>query len=358
MTNTLLKSMHQVALAGLSATLFCLNAPAFAQSSIQLNGLVDEWAGIQKLPGGKQAFVASDNGMSVSYWGLKGSEDLGNNYKAIFALESFFRPETGQVGSFPGDVFLSRNAYVGLETPYGTLTTGRLATQLLISTILFNPLADAFGFSPIIYQTFLGFGTYPAYTTDQGALGGTDWDNAVQYSSPVFGGLSGSVMYALGNTAGQNGAKKYSAQILYFQGPFAATAVYQYVNFNDTAGDLSSLVSGLQSQGLAQVGVSYDLKFVKLFTQYMYTHNAQEGGGWHVNTVQTGISIPLGVGTASASFAYSRDHGGLDESHPSAAVGYDYPLSKRTDVYVTYLYDRIVGLSSGYTGGAGIRMKF
>ena len=40
------------------------------------------------------------------------------------------------------------------------------------------------------------------------------------------------------------------------------------------------------------------------------------------------------------------------------AVGYDYPLSKRTDVYAAYMNDHISGLSNGNTFGAGIRAKF
>lgn len=348
----------------LAAILMCISAlllfagDARAQSSVQLYGLIDEWAGSQKLPGAGRAWLASSNGMSVSYWGIKGEEDLGDYYKAIFAVEGFFRPETGEAGSFPGDVFFSRNAYVGFETPYGTFTTGRLATQLLVSSILFNPFADSFVFSPMIYHVFLGLGTFPSYRTDQGALGGTDWSNAVQYSSPSFSGLSGSVMYALGNSAGDNAARKYSAQILYFGSRISASAVYQYLNFNGSPGDLDSLVVGLKSQRIAQAGFTFDLKFVKFFAQYMYTQNNRVGGSWHVNTIQSGFSVPVGNGAIMASYAYSRDHGGLDEAHPSAAIGYDYPISKRTDLYVDYLYDRIVSQSAGYTVGAGMRMKF
>ena len=55
-------------------------------------------------------------------------------------------------------------------------------------------------------------------------------------------------MYALGNQAGDNGSKKRSAQFNYANGPFAATAVYQYVNFNNGPRDLSALVAGMKSR--------------------------------------------------------------------------------------------------------------
>jgi predicted porin len=293
---------------------------ASAQSSVQMYGQIDEWAGVRKWPGGQSAALLAGGGLSTSYWAIKGAEDLGNEFKAIFALESFFLPQNGMYGSYPGDTFFSRNAYVGIESPYGTLTAGHLTTQLFVSTLLFNPFVDSYVFSPMIQHTYLGLGTFPSYTTDQGSAGGFAWNNAVSYSSPSFGGLSGGVMYGLGNASGQNGSKKWSGQILYVGGQLSATAVYQYINFNTTPGDLSSLIQGLKSQSIAQLGLAYDLKFVKLFSQYMYTYNAQQAGSWHVHTLQGGATVPLGAGKVMASVVYSRDGGGVNQTRKSAAM--------------------------------------
>lgn len=349
----------------LAAVLAASSSAAFAQSSVQLYGQVDAWAGVTKFPGDNAAVNVGGGGMSTSYWGLKGSEDLGGGYKAIFTVESFFRPQNGQYGRFQGDTFFARNSYVGIESPYGTLTAGRLTTQLFVSTILFNPFIDSYTFSPMVSHVFLGLSTYPTYTTDQGVVGDSGWNNAVQYSTPDFNGLTGSAMYAFGNQAGEGGSRKWSVQGLYFHGPFAATAVYQYVNFVNEPGDIGGFSAGgptaalgLKSQGVGQVGLSYDLKYVKFFGQYMYTANWQQVGSWHVNTAQGGVSVPLGTGTAMASYAYSRDTGGLNQTRQTAAIGYDYPLSKRTDVYAAYMYDHFDNMSSGMTYGAGIRAKF
>ncbi|MFB9127842.1 porin [Paraburkholderia dipogonis] len=346
-----------ISFCAISATTFGLK-PALAQSSLQLYGQIDEWVGARKWPGGQTAALLAGGGLSTSYWGLKGSENLGNGSSAIFALESFFQPQNGGYGSYPGDTFFSRNAYVGIESPYGTLTAGHLTTQLFISTLLFNPFVDSYVFSPMIQHTYLGLGTFPSYNTDQGSAGGFAWNNALQYSTPAFGGWSGAIMYGLGNAAGQNGAKKWSGEVTYSGSELSATAVYQYVNFNAQPGDLSSLVTGLKSQSIGQIGLSYDLKFVKFFGQYMYTCDTQQSGSWHVQTGQGGVAVPLGVGTLMASVAYSRDSGGLDQTRKSAAIGYDYPLSKRTDVYAAYLYDHFNKQSSGQTYGVGIRAKF
>ena len=89
-------------------------------------------------------------------------------------------------------------------------------------------------------------------------VGDSGWNNSVQYTSPDFNGLSGSAMYSFGNTAGDGRSKKYSAQFLYFHGPFAATGVYQYVNFNNTPGDLTSIdgfaTPGYKSQSVGAAG--------------------------------------------------------------------------------------------------------
>ena len=77
-----------------------------------------------------------------------------------------------------------------------------------------------------------------------------------------------------------------------------------------------------------------------------------------MNTAQGGVTVPVGPGSVMASYAYSRDGGGLDQTRQTAAVGYDYPLSKRTDIYAAYMYDKITSQSSGNTYGVGLRAKF
>jgi predicted porin len=365
-----MKSKHVVAdcipkSAKLTALLFAaLSAgTACAQSSIQLYGQIDEWIGSQKFPGNERAWNVSGGGMSTSYWGMKGTEDLGAGFKTIFALEAFYRPQNGQSGRFQGDTFFARNAYVGMFSPYGTVTAGRITSNLFVSTILFNPFVDSYVFSPMIYHTYLGTSTFPAYRTDQGAVGDSGWSNSVAYTSPDFSGLSGSVMYSFGNGAGAGGQHKDSAQVLYLNGALSATAVYQYVNYKNVANDFSNpasanIVTGLRSQSIGQLGLTYDFKLVKLYGQYMYTQNSVSSGDYHVSTGQAGFTIPIANGKIMASYAYSKDSGGFDQIRRTWAVGYDYPLSKRTDVYAAYLDDKISGESHGETFGVGIRAKF
>lgn len=344
----------------LAASVLCAScvAPAWAQPNVEFYGLVDVWAGAQRYPGDQTSWLVSGGGMSTSYLGVKGNEDLGGDYKAVFALESFFRPQDGRYGRFEGDTFFARDAYLGIESPYGTVTAGRVTTSLFLSTILFNPFADSYVFSPMVYHVYLGLGTFPTYTTDQGVVGDSGWSRAVQYATPSVKGLSGTVTYALGDNSDHNGAKKWSAQLLYANGSLAATAAYQYTNFSDRTGDLDMMVPGMTSQRVEQLGLSYDLKVAKLYAQYMYTGNQREGANWHVNTGQAGVSVPAGGGSVMASYVYSRDSGGLGQTRKTWSLGYDYPFTKRLDGYVAYLDDQITDQSRGYTVGGGLRFKF
>lgn len=90
----------------------------------------------------------------------------------------------------------------------------------------------------------------------------------------------------------------------------------------------------------------------------MYIKNDVTAGSFHVNTAQGGATVPVGLGSMMASYAYSRNSGGSDQTRRTWALGYDYPLSKRTDVYVAYMNDQITSQSTGDTFGVGMRARF
>ncbi len=64
---------------GLLAALLGIGSTAHAQSNVQLYGLVDAWTGVHKPVGGnKREGTVGGGGMTTSYWGLKGQEELSN----------------------------------------------------------------------------------------------------------------------------------------------------------------------------------------------------------------------------------------------------------------------------------------
>jgi predicted porin len=320
---------------------------AHAQSSVSFYGLADAFAGEVRGAGASgSAWQVGSGGMTTSYWGVSGSEELGNGLKAVFTLEDFYRINGGQTGSFDGQSFFGRNAFVGLSGNFGELTLGRNTTPLFVSTLLFNPFGNSFVFSPVVLHTFLGSAMGAASVQSDTAI-----DDSVFYQSPDIGGLSGSALYSNAGVAGHAGQANYSANILYFAGPFSATVAVQSLH---TA---SLFLNGATEQTAWMAGGAYRLGPVKLYAQYERVDN---NNGLTDDTIQAGASAQIGTGSVLASWAGTRRRptDGGDIRWSTVALGYDYPLSKRTDVYAAWRYDTMTSESSGNSLGAGIRMRF
>lgn len=331
-----------------------LGEAAYAQSSVQLYGLVDAFVGEKKALNGQSAALAGNGGMTASFFGLRGNEDLGGGTQVIFDLEGYFNVQNGAYGrtGFPSDGLFSRNAYVGLTGRYGTLTAGLIPPMLWFSTIKFNPLGNSFVFSPMVLHTYIG-------VNGQGVFGNAaEWWNAVYYSTPTNDGLVGKAMYAFGNDPGHLGQNKWTTQVAYSNGGFATSLVYQQIKFSLTAGDLDTVLPGLTTQSVVNLGTSYDMGVVKLFGQYQHVWDSVTTGNVGIDTGQLGFSIPVGVGSVLGSDAYSKSSGGSSVYRNTWAIAYDYPLSKRTDIYAAFLSDRASRMSSGNTVGGGIRTGF
>ncbi|MFX1716164.1 porin [Paraburkholderia sp. A1RO-5L] len=320
---------------------------AHAQSSVSLYGLADAFAGVVRTPGAAgNAWQVGSGGLSTPYWGMSGAEDLGGGLKAIFTLESFYRINSGQAGAFYGQSFFGRRAFVGLSGQFGQLTLGRNDAPLFVSTLLFNPFGNSFVFSPMVVHTFLGSAMGAASVQSDTAI-----DDSIVYQTPEIAGLTGSLLYSNAGIAGHAGQANYSANVLYFAGPFSATAAVQSLH---TA---SLFLNGATGQTAWLVGGAYRLQAVKLFVQYERVTN---NNNLTDDTIQVGASAQLGTGSVLVSWAGTlrRPAQGSDIRWSTAALGYDYPLSKRTDVYAAWRYDTMSRVSSGNSLGAGIRMKF
>ncbi|WP_250513200.1 porin, partial [Caballeronia sp. INDeC2] len=197
-----------------AATAFAAAAPAFAQSSVTLYGIVDDsivyqssQTNLAKTNPGRSNVKMASGIWAGSRFGLKGAEDLGGGNKAIFQLESGFDINSGQQ-QFTNAMF-GRQAWVGLTNPgYGTVTLGRQYTSYYT---LLSP------YSPTNWLTGY-FGAHP------GDLDGLDTiyraNNSVVYTSPKFYGLtvSGSYSFAGVPDSVYQGST-WSAAIQYQQGP-------------------------------------------------------------------------------------------------------------------------------------------
>lgn len=316
---------------------------ANAQSSVALYGLLDVAVGSFKASGAPAATIGEVSGaQSASFWGMRGTEDLGSGFKAGFAIEGYFLVNNGQAGRFAGDTTFSRNAYVDLASPYGTLRLGRVVTPFYYITARTNPMGASFRFSPFMTQTWVSdFG--------RTVLGDTSWDSSILYESPSIYGIK----FTLDETAPGTGAHNQSATVEYNQGPFYLAGVVQRVKTG------LAITPHIYRVDTYFFGGTYNLEYAKLYASY--THDAYSINGAIDNTYHGGVSIPIEFLVLEVD--YSRTNtlvggGAANHFRNTAGVTFDYLLSKATDLYASYMYDKLSTAGTANSFGVGIRHTF
>lgn len=240
--------------------------------------------------------------MGQSRVGLSGIEPLVGDWSAVFQIESFFNPQSGEIanslkslaenngralnqqsvgvdGSSAGQAF--QTAFVGLASPrFGTLTFGRQVTLLSEGTIKYDPnyLSTAFGLLGAS-NTYSGAGSSENNRLESTAKYWLDFDDRVHVAGLYkFNGSDGSANTAL---QAQLGGTIAGASL---------DAYYSKVNSSVTASSLSAAqVSKLPSLGYsvsdslaatvsdnttyALMGL-YPLGSLKLFAGYENIHYA------------------------------------------------------------------------------------
>ena len=305
---------------------------AFAQSNVSMYGLIDLSANRTQAPGGVATKGIDSGKMTTSYFGIKGSEDLGGGLSASFTLEHFLRADTGAAGRFNGDTFWARNANVGLSGGFGSVALGRKTTSLFVQTLIFNPFGDSFGYSPSIRH----------YFTSGTTTGDTGWSDSVKYTSPRFGGATVTLHGAAGE---RDGGHNRGASVLYFGGALAGGLAWQKVEKGATVQDTTSW----------QLAGSYDFKTAKLFAQYGSVKNDSTGRSYDITGL--GVSVPM-LELGKVLLQWGQISPSTGAKRTTITAGYDYQLSKRTDLYGVYMSDKLSGLSTGSNYGVGIRHRF
>ena len=343
---------------------------ALAQSSVSVEGLVDMSAGSIKYSGdtGSKLSVNS-GGMTTSWLGFKGVEDIGNGLKVDFALTSFLQADNGQSGRFYGDTLFSRDANVGLSGDFGKVSLGRNLSPNFLPVVIFNPFGDSFNFSPLVLHTWVPSGNFGARTWVNSAAGDSGWSNEIIYTTPNFNGLTANFHYQAGEQAGQTGVNNVGANILYFNGPLGLTAYYHQVQVGDpTPGAIVDATStpinyaSINYQKSYFIGGSYDLNVAKLFATYSSTKDDTTSTATMTDkTYSLGAKVPAAGGNVLLAFADTKRTGslvGADLSRDTFSAGYDYDLSKRTDVYAVAMSDKINTADRANSVAVGIRHKF
>jgi predicted porin len=372
-TSSMKKSL--IALAVTSA----VAAPAFAQSSVTLYGIID--AGLTYVNNntnsagkGVGSLWAMQSGITQgSRWGLKGVEDLGGGTKAIFQLENGFDVFSGKLAQ--GSRIFGRQAYVGLTNDaYGTLTLGRQ----------YDPVVD--------YAQATTFnGIWGALFSHPSDIDNTDngfrINNAVKYVSPTFAGLQGEVMYAFGGVAGSFSTNStVGAGLSYTAGPLYLGAGYFFAknpaaqfndgNFVNLAANPPGTPAGTSLNGafgfvgqpssmqVISAGATYNLGPALVGGNFSSARFENSGAGT-VNSV-AGNTVTFDTAelwgqynltpAATLGLGYAFTWGKVNVTGTRPKWGQlnaiaDYALSKRTDVYLMGVYQHAIGTNADIYDG-------
>jgi predicted porin len=371
-----------------TAALTAMSGTALAQSSVTLYGIVDNGieyvSNVRVAPGvGKSLYqLDSVSGLQGSRWGLRGAEDLGGGLKAIFVLENGFDANTGKLGQ--GGAEYGRQAYVGVSSGYGTATLGRQ----------YDSVVDFVGPLGVSDQWASHRGAHPGDLDNLNNSVRTN--NAVKYTSANYGGFTFGGLYSFGGQAGQIARNQvYSVGVGYTQGPVVLGAAYLNVRnpnasfFGDNPNGGGAAVNnipaasnpvftgyasahtyqviaagGAYSIGAATLVFTYsNTKFMALgdtatsgpnplrYTGTATFNNAEVSAKYQFTPAfLVGVAYDYTKGSSVSSSLPGVQNTG--SKYHQFAIGADYSLSKRTDVYLLGIYQKATGVDS--TGQAAV----
>lgn len=355
---------------------------AFAGSAlaadVQLYGIVD--TGLQYVHGDTDSTSANsdfdsfsmESGMaSGSRFGFKGTEDLGNGLTVGFILEDGIKSDTG----VDDDVLFNRESSLFLQGGFGKVAFGRIGS--------INGGVSSWGKYGVMSVFGTSWGDYSAQAGTW-AMGASMWNNMIAYETPSFAGFKVFAQYGMGNqvaktdkslTGDENESSSdryYAIGASYANGPLNLYFAVDSINYA-SAGDADP--NNLDPDGddslTVTFGGNYDFEVVKLYAGAQYfdeikrtkmkgiiqdvgTFNggdfAERMKGWSLGV---SAGIPVAGGTVMVGAAYLDAEAADSESSEATrddelsrwivSAGYDYPFSKRTDVYgvVTYNQDNL-----------------
>ncbi|MBB3117480.1 porin [Pseudoduganella violacea] len=351
---------------------FCtLAVPALGQTQVTVMGVIDAYVGTLRNSGdATRRNVVGSGGMTTSYFGFKGREELGGGLRAEFALTGSFLVDTGASGRFAGDPMFSRDANVALAGPFGRLMFGRAAAPNFLSNVQFNPFGNSFTFSPLMLHSYIPSGPAGARNWTPSSAGDSGWSNQIAYTTPEVNGLKASVHFQPGERQGLAGMNNIAANVFYARGPLALTAfVHRVRESNPNQGNpiIDAMrapinYAAVDNQRAYFGGIAYDFAAVKLYATFQRTFN-NTPTGLHMNdrVASVGLSSRQGPGSVLFGYANTRRDGSLfgpERTRATATLGYLYPASKRSELYVLAMTDRVSGKPRATSAATGIRHSF
>ena len=328
-----------------------------------------------------------ESGMaSGSRFGFKGTEDLGNGLTVGFVLENGFTSDDGAEKT----PFFDRESSLFLQGGFGKVAFGHMGS--------INGGTSSWGKYGMISAFGTSWGKYSAQAGNW-AMGAGMWDNMISYQTPTFAGFTVYAQYAMGNAdkgvENESSSDRYYALgATYANGPLNLYFAVDSINYaSATITQNATTVRDMDDSLTVTLGGNFDFEVVKLFAGAQYfdeiqlskmngamqlapataTAFAEKMEGWSLGV---SASIPAAGGTVLVGAAYldAEAAGSVTDAAKDdelnrwiVSAGYDYPFSKRTDVYgvVTYNQDQMDSKTavndrdpSVYGVMVGLRHKF
>lgn len=301
-------------------------AGAYAQSAVTITGYAD--AGIVMESGGAAGSV---NKMGSGISGpsrliFRGVEELGGGTNAQFHLEAGVLLGTG--GSLQQN-FFGRQSWLGLSGNWGSVRAGLQFTPLFgAMRDVVDPFRASYAGNAGSIMTAgapggprsVGFPNTSAGNS-RVATGGISRANMVQYNTPKMGGFTAELAHAFGEQVGDSGRLSTTGgSVGYAAGPMALRFAFSSTNnATDTATERNWLLGGNYNFGPARVHAGFG--------------GNRNYAGAESSDALLGLSAKLGPGTVMASYIKRNDKSAVNNDASQIAVGYVYPLSKRTQLH-------------------------
>ncbi|WP_224032470.1 porin [Paraburkholderia caribensis] len=346
-------------------TVFSLAAKA--EGNLTFYGSLDAGTTFSNNQFGKSGWKQSMS--SDSYFGVRGSEDIGKGVKAIFTLESAFDVNNGKLKSHPQ--LFGNQAFVGLSgDQVGTLTFGRQTDSMVDYVAPLTLTGGTFGADMF------------AHPYDNDNLSNSfRVNNSVKYESPALYGFRLGAMYGFSNSPGHFARNRaYSIGGTYQLGGLSIGAAYLQQNGNTDSspaalpGNEGAVGSDTPFHaGRRQTwgaGISYTAGPATAGVVVSQTHLSRgmrisdDAAGTPMGNHLVGRSADfkniegnfryaltqsLGVGAA---YTYTlADVAGVHQHWQQYSMETDYSLSKRTNLYLQGTYQRVNGTDHAVISG-------
>ncbi|MCG2585960.1 porin [Massilia sp. TS11] len=313
----------------LTTLLLAAAGAAQAESNVVIYGTID--AGFAKSTDKTLAVAKRD----ANRLGFRGTEDLGDNLKALFQLEMRFEPDTGTAENGNRPLFQGQSR-VGLQGDFGTVRIGRALTAYMEAKDAFDPwngVPSTAGFKGDLLVA-----GYNAAPLDPAGSGTDRTANGFWYNSPSVNGFA--VATSIGTKESNGGAAiigrgtaaapQFAAGANGSTNPFSLAASYKNSSLAVMLGyDRNAIETKLISFNISTQATT-ELKLTAAYAKQ------DQDATKPVNSVTKawviGANYVLGNGKLLAGYGQKNPEGVAKTKQSS--IGYQYSLSKRTYTYV------------------------